>query len=118
MKNHLPYNPYSDKEQQLNMITSMAAVYCLLGYVIDEVAGMMIGTALRWSNFETLALAIGFAFLSGYLPILYAGYSYAHAARTALAADTALITIMEIIDNLIMLVISGAMDAQLNSLLF
>jgi hypothetical protein len=35
--------------------------------------------------------------------------------RLALAADTASIAIMEIVDNLIMLVIPGAMDAPLDS---
>jgi hypothetical protein len=40
------------------------------------------------------------------------------AARLALAADTASITVMEIVDNAIMLVIPGAMNAGLGSLLF
>ncbi|MCK7491233.1 MAG: DUF4396 domain-containing protein [Comamonadaceae bacterium] len=40
------------------------------------------------------------------------------AARLALAADTASITVMEIVDNLLMLAIPGAMDAPLNSVLF
>ena len=122
MKNHLHHNHHSDEEQPLNRVAFMATVHCLSGCAIGEVAGMMIGTALGWSNFETIVLAIVLAFLSGYLftilPILRAGYSYGHAARIAFAADTASITIMEIIDNLIMLIIPGAMDAQLNSLLF
>jgi len=39
-------------------------------------------------------------------------------AKLALAADTASITAMEIVDNVIILVIPGAMDAGLDSLLF
>jgi len=83
---------------------------------------MVIGTALGWGNFETIALAVVLAFLFGYAltirPLLRDGMGLRHAARLALAADTASITVMEIVDNLIMLVIPGAMDAPLDSLLF
>ncbi len=117
MKNHLQH-----KEQSLNNIAAMATVHCLSGCAIGEVAGMVIGTALGWSNTETIVLAVLLAFLSGYLltmlPILRAGYSYHTAVRIALASDTASITIMEIVDNLIMLMIPGAMNAPLDSSLF
>ena len=100
----------------------MATVHCLSGCAIGEVAGLVIGTALGWSSAETIALAITLAFLSGYLltmlPILRAGYSCKAAMRTALAADTVSIAIMEIADNLMMLTIPGAMNASLDSLLF
>lgn len=83
---------------------------------------MVIGTALGWGNFETILLAIALAFLSGYaltaLPLLRAGFGWAATARLALAADTASIAVMEIVDNLLMWVIPGAMDAPLDSLLF
>lgn len=83
---------------------------------------MVIGTALGWSNAETIALAVVLAFLSGYLltmvPILRADYSYKAAMRVAFAADTASITIMEIVDNLMMLLIPGAMNAPLDLPLF
>jgi len=82
---------------------------------------MIIGTALGWGNAATIALAVVLAFFFGYLltlrPLL-ARMSFASAARLALAADTASITIMEIVDNAIMLVIPGAMDAGLGNLLF
>lgn len=118
MKNHLHHN----KEQSLNITALMATVHCLSGCAIGEVAGMVIGTALGWSNTETIVLAIVLAFLSGYLltmlPILRVGYSYRSAMRIALASDTVSITIMEIVDNLMMLIIPGAMNAPLDSLLF
>ena len=117
MKNHLQH-----KEQSLNNIAAMATVHCLSGCAIGEVAGMVIGTALGWSNTETIVLAVLLAFLSGYLltmlPIVRAGYSYNTAVRIALASDTASITIMEIVDNLMMLMIPGAMNAPLDSSLF
>ena len=83
---------------------------------------MVIGTAFGWSNLATIALAIGLAFFFGYLmtmvPLLRSGMAWAAAARLALIADTASIAIMEVVDNAVMLVIPGAMDAPLDSALF
>jgi hypothetical protein len=82
---------------------------------------MVIGTALAWGNVATIAISVLLAFFFGYLltlrPLLR-HMSFASAARLALAADTASITVMEIVDNLGMLVIPGAMDAGLGTVLF
>ena len=98
-----------------------ATLHCLTGCAIGEVLGMVIGTALGWGNAATIALAVVLAFFFGYAltlrPLLRA-MSFAAAVRLALAADTASITVMEIVDNAIMLVIPGAMDAGLASILF
>ncbi|MGE5793348.1 MAG: DUF4396 domain-containing protein [Bacteroidota bacterium] len=106
----------------LDRTALMATLHCLTGCAIGEVLGMVIGTALGWGNLETIALAIALAFVSGYLftmiPLLRAGIALGAASRIALAADTASITIMEIVDNLVMLAIPGAMDAGLDSPLF
>jgi hypothetical protein len=105
----------------LNRTAWSATLHCLTGCAIGEVLGMVIGTALGWGNGATIALAVVLAFLFGYaltLRPLLRGMSFANAARLALAADTASITVMEIVDNAIMLVIPGAMDAGLDSLLF
>ncbi|SEP93849.1 DUF4396 domain-containing protein [Nitrosomonas ureae] len=122
MKEHLHQNYHRVIEQPLSRVALMATVHCLSGCTIGEIAGMVIGTALGWSNAATIALAITLAFLSGYLltmlPIVRAGYDYKAAMSIAFAADTASITIMEIVDNLMMLIIPGAMDAALDSLLF
>lgn len=100
----------------------LATLHCLAGCAIGEVAGMVIGTALGWGNLETIVLATGLAFMSGYLltmiPLLRDGYSLGPATRLALAADTGSIAIMEIVDNLLMWMIPGAMDAPLDSWLF
>ena len=105
----------------LNRLAWSATLHCLTGCAIGEVLGMVIGTALGWGNGATIALAVVLAFLFGYaltlLPLLKAT-GWAAAAKLALAADTASITIMEIVDNGIMLVIPGAMDAPLHSPLF
>lgn len=52
------------------------------------------------------------------LPLLRAGLAFGAVLKLALAADTFSILIMEVIDNAIMLLIPGAMDAELDSLLF
>ena len=82
---------------------------------------MVIGTALGWGNAATIALAVALAFAFGYaltLRPLLSAMSLAAALRLALAADTVSITVMEIVDNVIMLIVPGAMDAGLNSWLF
>lgn len=105
----------------LNRTAWSATLHCLTGCAIGEVLGMVIGTALGWGNGATIALAVVLAFLFGYaftlVPLLKL-MSFPSAAKLALAADTASITVMEIVDNAIMLVIPGAMDAGLGSLLF
>jgi len=105
----------------LNRTAWSATLHCLTGCAIGEVLGMIIGTALGWGNGATIALAVVLAFFFGYLltlrPLL-ARMSFPAAAKLALAADTASITVMEIVDNAIMLVIPGAMSAGLSSPLF
>lgn len=106
----------------LDRITLLATLHCLSGCAIGEVAGMIIGTALGWGNLQTIALAVVLAFVSGFaltaVPLLRHGYGMQAALRTALAADTASIAIMETVDNLMMLAIPGAMDASLASVHF
>jgi hypothetical protein len=83
---------------------------------------MVIGTALRWSSPATVAISVVLAFLFGYAltmrPLLRSGLGFAAAAKLALAADSISIAIMEIVDNAIMLIIPGAMEAGLSSALF
>ena len=119
---HHHQHGHHGQDASLNRTAFMATLHCLTGCAIGEVAGMIIGTALGWGNGPTIVLAIALAFLSGYAltmrPLIKAGLGVRAASRIALAADTASITIMEIVDNVVMLVIPGAMDAGLDSLLF
>jgi hypothetical protein len=109
-------------EQSLNRIAFSATVHCLTGCAIGETLGMIIGTALGWGDWETIALAVALAFFFGYsltmLPLLRSGLALGAAVPVALAADTVSITVMEIVDNAIMLMIPGAMEAHLDNLLF
>ncbi len=106
----------------LNRVAWSATLHCLTGCAIGEVAGMVIGTALGWGNAATIALAVVLAFAFGYaltmLPLRKTGMPLKRVAALALASDTASITVMEIVDNGIMLAIPGAMEAPLDSAVF
>ena len=83
---------------------------------------MVIGTALGFSDLGTIALAVALAFFFGYLltslPLLRAGLALGAVVPIALASDTASIAVMEIVDNAIMLLVPGAMEAGLDNVLF
>ncbi len=106
----------------LNRLAASATIHCLAGCGTGEVLGVVIGTALGWGMVSTIALAVTLAFLFGYamtmIPLMRAGLGLRKSIRIGLAADTASITIMEIVDNVIILVIPGAMAAPLDSPLF
>ena len=106
----------------LNRLAFSATVHCLTGCAIGEVLGMIIGTALGWGDWSTIVLAIVLAFFFGYsltlLPLVRGGVGLRRALPLAFAADTMSITVMEIVDNAIMLLIPGAMEAELLDLLF
>ncbi len=108
--------------RELNRLAVSATVHCLTGCAIGEVLGMVIGTALGWSDTATIVLAVALAFVFGYsltiAPVLRSGLALRAAIGVALAADTLSITVMETVDNAIMLLIPGAMDAGLTSPLF
>lgn len=103
-------------------MAARATLHCLTGCAIGEVLGMVIGTALAWGNIPTMALAIILAFVFGYSLTLFAvvraGLSLKAAVGVALAADTLSIAVMELVDNGILLVVPGAMDAHLSEALF
>lgn len=106
----------------LTGVAISATLHCLTGCALGEIAGMAIGTALGLSNLGTIALAVALAFLFGYtltsLPLLRAGLALSAVIPIAFASDTLSIATMEIVDNLIVLTIPGAMEAGLGDLLF
>ena len=99
-----------------------ATLHCLTGCAIGEVLGLVIGTALGLSTGATIVLAITLAFGFGYAltitPVLRSGVALKAAIAVTLAADTVSITVMELVDNAVVLAIPGAMDAGLASVLF
>ena len=106
----------------LTRVAVSATLHCLTGCAIGEILGMAIGTALGFSDLATIALAVVLAFFFGYLltslPLLRAGMALAAVVPIALASDTLSIATMEVVDNVIMVVIPGAMDAGLGDVLF
>jgi hypothetical protein len=106
----------------INAMAVSATLHCLTGCAIGEIAGLMIGTAAGLANGWTIALSVALAFVFGYtlstLPLVKAGLSVGAALTVVLAADTLSIATMEVVDNLVMAVIPGAMDAGLVNVVF
>jgi hypothetical protein len=126
-----PADAHADDHQHHELPTSggaltnvavSATLHCLTGCAIGEIAGMAIGTALGFSNWGTVALAVALAFPFGYgltsLPLLRAGFTVAAVIPIAFASDTVSIAVMELVDNAIVVAVPGAMEAGLGSRLF
>ena len=83
---------------------------------------MVLGTWWGWGTGATVALAVALAFFFGYLltvsSVLRAGLSLRTAVKVALAADTVSILVMEVVDNSVMVLVPGAMEAGLDGWLF
>lgn len=105
-----------------NALAANATLHCLTGCAIGEILGLMIGTAVGLSTGATIALAVGLAFLFGYalstLPLIQAGLGFFAALSVVFAADTLSIAVMELVDNAVMALIPGAMDAGLVNPMF
>jgi uncharacterized protein DUF4396 len=103
-------------------MAASATLHCLTGCAIGEVLGMVLGTAFGLHNAAAVVLSIVLAFFFGYAltmrGVLKGGMSFKAALKIALAADTVSIAVMELVDNGVILVVPGAMDAGLASLLF
>jgi hypothetical protein len=115
-------NHHEHASNPLNRVALMATLHCLAGCAIGEVLGMVVGTAAGLGNGVTVVLSIALAFASGFAltmrPLLASGMGVRRSLALALAADTASIGLMEVVDNLLMLAIPGAMNAPLSSALF
>jgi hypothetical protein len=118
MKNTQHHTP----EEHSNAVALKATLHCLSGCSIGEILGMMVGTGLDLSNSTIVTLSIVLAFVFGFLltmlPLIRAEVPLAIALKLALASDTLSITVMEIVDNAVMVLIPGAMDSSPGDLLF
>src|SRR5687767_14085701 len=116
------HEPMPTSGRALSAVALSATLHCLTGCAIGEVLGMIIGTSLGFSDLGTIALAVALAFFFGYLltsiPLLRTGLALSTVVPIALASDTFSITVMEIVDNVIMVLIPGAMEAGALSVLF
>lgn len=106
----------------VNKTAVQATLHCLTGCAVGEVLGMIIGTALSLHGAITVVMSIVLAFVFGYsfsmIPLLRHGLDLRHALKVALAADTVSIATMEIADNVFMVLVPGALNAGLNTMLF
>jgi hypothetical protein len=106
----------------VNRVAASATNHCLTGCGIGEVLGMVLATWWGWGNTASIALAVGLAFVFGYsltlVPLLRAGTALGAALGIALVADTFSIVTMEVVDNAVLLLWPGALDAGLSDLLF
>jgi hypothetical protein len=105
----------AERTSDLNRLAVSATTHCLTGCAIGEVLGFIIATSLGWGDVASLALAVGLAYLFGFAltarPLVKAGLATGTVVSTALAADTLSITVMEVIDNLVVVLVPGALDA-------
>jgi hypothetical protein len=108
--------------RELNRVAFAATWHCLTGCAIGEILGLVLATWWGWGNAAAIALAIVLAFFFGYaftfVPLLRGGMALRDAIGIALAADTVSITVMEIVDNAVVLLVPGAMEAGLDAILF
>ena len=114
---HDSHDSHAGHDMASTRMAVSATLHCLTGCAIGEVLGLVLGTALGLTNLATIAVSIGLAFVFGYtlstLPLLRAGLAVGTALGVVLAADTLSIATMEVVDNLVMAVVPGAMDAGL-----
>jgi len=99
-----------------------ATLHCLTGCAIGEVLGMVLATWWGWDTTASVLLAVVLAFFFGYLltftGVRRAGLDVGTAVRTALAADSVSILVMELVDNAFLLAVPGAMEAGLSDAFF
>jgi hypothetical protein len=107
----------SGSDHDLDRLSFNATIHCMSGCLLGEVSGLAIATALGWGAIATIALAVALAYLFGFaltsIPLAKAGLAFGAIVPIALATDTVSITIMEVIDNVFVALIPGALDAGL-----
>ncbi|MDO4919079.1 DUF4396 domain-containing protein [Kocuria sp.] len=118
----IPHAAHDRPTHDMSTMAASATLHCLTGCSIGEIAGLILSTMMGWGNVPSTALAIALSFVFGYalssLPLLRSGMGLGQALRLVLAADTVSILTMEVVDNLVMWLVPGAMDAGLLDALF
>jgi hypothetical protein len=122
MAMHVPENQHGRHHQASWPMAAQATLHCLAGCAIGEVLGMVAGTSLGLHNAATVVVSILLAFVFGYgltmRGVLRAGLPLRQALGVALAADTVSIAVMELIDNAVIVLVPGTMNAGLGTVLF
>ncbi len=115
---HETMHHHKEATASVKKMAASATLHCLLGCAVGEMIGVTIGTHAGFAPHQTVLLAAVLSFVSGYTvstwPLLRAGMSFGQSIKLVFAADTLSILTMTIVDNLIMLIIPGAMDKDLS----
>ncbi|TMF75731.1 MAG: DUF4396 domain-containing protein [Chloroflexi bacterium] len=115
-------NPAQHEATSTSRLAFQATIHCLTGCGIGEVLGLGGATLLGLGNAASIVLGIVLAYVFGYgltfVPLVRAGMPLLRASGITFAAETLSITTMEIVDNLVVLAVPGAMDAGLADILF
>jgi Domain of unknown function (DUF4396) len=116
VESHEDHNPHHQPTASNRMALS-ATLHCLTGCAVGEIIGVTIGTHTGLQPHSTVVLAAVISFVSGYSfsawPLIKANVTFLKALRLVFAADTLSILAMTLADNLLMLLIPGAMDKNL-----
>jgi len=114
---HRTHHEHHHTNMSSRKMAASATLHCLLGCAIGEMIGVTIGTHLGFAPHNTVLLASVLSFVSGYSvstwPLIKANVPFKKALRLVFTADTLSILTMTIMDNLMMLLIHGAMDKDL-----
>ncbi len=115
---HAGHEHHAGHEAGSSLSMAVAAtLHCLTGCAIGEIAGLIISTQLGLANAPSVAISVALSFLFGYtlstLPLVKVGIAVLAALGVVLAADTLSIATMELMDNAVMVVLPGAMNAGL-----
>jgi len=111
-----------ENQQSHSKLAVSATLHCLAGCGLGEVAGMIIGTSLSFSNTNTIILAVILGFIFGFIfgmrPLLKAGFTYKRAFKQVLIAEGLSIAVMEAAEVLIEIYTPGVMQAHLHEPIF
>lgn len=114
---HSHHHDHPAVKSSVNKMAASATIHCLLGCAIGEMIGVTIGTHFGFEAHQTVLLAATLSFISGYAvstwPLVRSGMKVIEAIKLVFAADTVSILTMTIVDNLVMLLIPGAMHKDL-----
>lgn len=103
----------------LDQMAVFTTLHCLTGCAIGEVLGMVIATALGWSDAASITISVVLAFGFGYAltigPNPPSGCPPRAAAGLTVASDTISIATMELVDNAFIVAVPGALAAGLST---
>src|SRR3954452_10575644 len=110
------------QEGSLTGTAVQATLHCLTGCAIGEILGMVVATAVGLGDAASIAVSVMLAFVFGYAltlrPAIAAGIPLRRALGLTFASDTVSIATMELLDNLFIVIVPGALAAGLSDGLF